>query len=96
MDMKVVEIRFPSGNKTTKAFCDVRIDDITIRDFRVYQTNGKPSVKNPFSTYKDQTGTLKFREIISLSPTVQVEVNALILGEYFRRLKEQNNGRETG
>lgn len=89
MIIDVLEIRFPLGNKTTKAFCDVRIDDITIRDFRVYQTDGKPSVRNPSSAYKDQMGTLKFREIINLSPTVQAEVNALILGEYFRRSKEK-------
>ena len=91
MDISVLEIRMLPGHKATRAFCDVSIGEITIRDFRVYQTNGKPSVRNPFNTYKDREGNLTFREIISLSSTVQIETHALILSEYFRRLKEQVN-----
>jgi hypothetical protein len=91
-DIQILDLRLLKGDKPTKAFCDVRVGDITIRDFKVYQTNGKPSVKNPSSTYKDQTGTLKFREIIILPLTVQTEVNALILSAYFRRLKENHHG----
>lgn len=87
MDIRVTDIRLLPGNKATRAFCDIRIGDITIRDFRIY-SNGKPSIRNPFSTYKDATGDLKFREIISLPPNVKAEVDALILSEYFRRLKE--------
>lgn len=93
MDIQVLEIRILPGNKTTRAFCDLRLGDITIRDFRVYQTNGKPAVRNPFSTYKDHEGNLTFREIVSLPSTVQTEAYALILSEYFRRLKEKKDGK---
>lgn len=88
-DLQILAIRLSEGNKATRAFCDIRIGPVTIRDFRVYQTNGKPSVKNPSNTYRDQTGALRFREIISLPLTVQTEVNALILSAYFQRLKEK-------
>ena len=91
MDIQVLEIRVQPGNKSTRAFCDVRLGDITIRDFRVYQTNGKPAVRNPFNSYKDRQGNLTFREIISLPPTVQTEAHTLILNEYFRRLKEKKD-----
>lgn len=91
MDIQVIEIRLLPGHKATRAFCDILIDGITIRDFRVYQMNGKPSVRNPFSAYKDHEGNLTFREIISLPPTVQTETHALILSEFFRRLKETPN-----
>jgi hypothetical protein len=91
MDVKVVEIRFMRGDKATRGFADVLIGDITIKDFRIYQTNGKPTVRNPFSTYKDATGDLKFREVISLPPNVKGEIDALIITEFFRRLKENQN-----
>jgi len=91
MNFKVLEIRFMKGKKATRGFADFLIGDITIKDFRIYQTNGKPSVRNPFSTYKDVDGTLKFRETISLPPNVKSEVDALIITEYFRRLKETMN-----
>ena len=91
MEIHVLELRLLPGNKTTKAFCDVRIGAITIRDFRVYQTNGKPSVRNPFTTYKDHDGNLSFRQILDLPSNVQAEVNALILSEYFRWLKENRD-----
>ena len=88
MTIQVLEIRFMKGNKATRGFADVLIGEITIKDFRIYQVNGKPTVRNPFSTYKDVDGTLKFRETISLPPNVKAEIDALIITEYFRRLKE--------
>jgi len=91
VDIRVLDIRLLPGNKATRAFCDVEINGITIRDFRIYQTNGNPSVRNPFTAYKDRDGNLAFRQLLDLPPNVQVEVNALILGEYFRRLKEKRN-----
>lgn len=88
MAIQVLEIRFTKGDKATRGFADVRLDNITIKDFRIYQVNGKPTVRNPFSTYKDGDGTLKFRETVSLPPNVKGEVDALIITEYFRRLRE--------
>ena len=91
MNISILETRLLSGHRTTRAFCDLRIGDITIRDFRVCQTNGKPSIRNPFTSYKDFDGNLKFRQIVDLPPNVKAEVDALILSEYFRRLKEQTH-----
>lgn len=88
MNIQILEIRLMKGGRTTRGFADVRMDEITIRDFRIY-CNGKPSIRTPFSTYKDATGDLKFREIISLPPNVKAEVDALILSEFFRRSREQ-------
>lgn len=94
MEIRVLDIRLLPGNKATRAFVDMAIDGITVRDFRIYQTNGKHSVRNPFSTYKDYEGNLIFREIVSLPPEVQAEAHALILSEFFRRSKELRNGKE--
>jgi len=94
MNIQILEIRFMKGGRATRGFADVRMDEITIKDFRIY-CNGKPSIRNPFSTYKDVTGDLKFREIISLPPNVKAEVDALILSEYFRRLKENQHDQQS-
>lgn len=92
MNIQILDIRFmKNGNRATRAFADVTLDEITVRDFRIY-SNGRVCVRNPFSTYKDITGDLKFREVITLPPNVKAEVDALILSEYFRRLKEQSHG----
>ena len=57
MNIQILEIRFMKGGKATRGFADICIGEITIKDFRIYQANGKPFVRNPFSTYKDQAGT---------------------------------------
>jgi hypothetical protein len=94
MEIIILDFRFTKGRRATLAFCDLQMGEITIKDFRIYQTNGKPSVRNPFTAYKDFEGNLTFREIINLPPKVQTEAHALILGEYFRRLKEKNDERQ--
>jgi hypothetical protein len=94
MDISVLDIRILPGHKSTRAFVDVGIEKMIVRDFRIYQTNGKPSIRNPFTSYKDRTGEINFREIITLPPNVQSEVNAMILSAYFRRLREDSHGQE--
>ncbi len=91
MNLTVKDIRFLplNSNKATKAFIDLAIDGIIIRDFRIYQTNGKPSVRNPFISYRDHEGKLTFREIVILPPNVEAEAHSLLLSEFFRRSKEQ-------
>jgi len=38
MEIKVIDIRFlPSNGKPTRAFADVQLDSIVIKDFRIMQ-----------------------------------------------------------
>jgi DNA-binding cell septation regulator SpoVG len=92
MKIEVLSVRLFPGHKTTRAFIDIRLDDVVIKDFRVIQNGGKPYVKAPFTTYKNQSGELCFRQIIDLPLMVQAEVNALILEAFFRRTREQSHG----
>lgn len=92
---KVVEIRPTRKSGPLRAFVDIKIEGLLLKDFRVYQTNGKPSVRNPFVSYKNRDGELTFRQIIDLPPVVQTEVNALILEAYFRRTKERTYDRQS-
>ena len=92
MEIEILDIRLLPGEKSTRAFADVSINGILLRDFRIYQPHGKPSVRNPFTAYRDAQGKLVFRQFVDLPATVQGEVDSLILIEYYRRLKEKENG----
>ena len=93
MEIEVLDLRVIESSKSLKAFVDVRLGDIVIRDFRIVKENGKrPHVKAPFSTYKDQKGQLRFRPIIILPEEVRGEVDLAILSAY-QREKAQDNGK---
>ena len=95
LEIEIVDLRLTKSRKSLKAFVDVRLGSITVRDFRVVKEDGKsPYVKVPFSTYKDQEGQLKFRPIVILPEEVRGEVDLAILNAY-RREKEQGDGKPT-
>lgn len=98
MEMKQIEIldlRLIESDKTLRAFADIRLGDITIRDFRIVKKDGRrPHVKAPFLTYKDQIGKLKFRSVIILPEEVRGEVDLVILSAYQREM-EKKNGNST-
>jgi hypothetical protein len=93
--VRIVEIRQTRKPGPLRAFVDIGIEGLLLKDFRVYQSNGKPSVRNPFVSYKNKNGELTFRQIVDLPPVVQAEVNALILEAYFRRTREQTHDRQS-
>ncbi len=86
----VLEIRLLPGNKATRAFADVVIDAITVRDFRILQGDGRPYVKAPFQTYKNPAGKIQYRQIIDLPGEVRGQVDTAILSAFYR-MTEKNN-----
>ena len=92
MLIEILDLRVIESGKSLRAFADVKLGEITIRDFRVVKEHGKrPHVKAPFSTYKDQKGQLRFRPIVILPEEVRGEVDLAILNAY-QREKEHRNG----
>jgi DNA-binding cell septation regulator SpoVG len=95
VEIEVLEVRLVDSEKT-KAFVDLRIGDLVIRDFRVMKENGKrPFVRAPFSTYRDQTGHLNFRQIVVLPDEVRGKIDLAILNAYHREM-EKKDGKATG
>ena len=89
--VKVVEIRKPRKPGPLRAFVDVRLGNLLVRDFRVIQDNGgRPYVKLPFCTYKNESGELCFRQIIDLPDEVRGQVDTAILSAFYRE-KEKSN-----
>jgi DNA-binding cell septation regulator SpoVG len=70
-------------------FADVQIDSVTVRDFRIFQRNGKPYIQVPHTTFK-KDGVLQFHPIIDLPGELRGAVDAAILTAYFRK-KEQTH-----
>lgn len=95
MKVEVLEIRLVHSDKT-KAYIDLKFGDIVIRDFRVMKENGKrPYVKLPFTTYKDQTGHLNFRQIVVLPDEVRGEIDLAILNAYQGELEKNYETQKT-
>jgi DNA-binding cell septation regulator SpoVG len=93
LEIEILDLRVIESGKPLKAFADVRLGNIVIRDFRIVKEDGRrPYVKVPFSTYKDQKGQIKFRPIIVLPDEVRGEVDLAILNAYQREM-ELNCGR---
>ena len=91
MKIDVLSVRLFPGHKATRAFIDIRLDYVVIKDFRVIQNGGKPHVKAPFTTYKNQNGELCFRQIIDFPDEVRGRIDAAILSAFYRE-KEQIDG----
>jgi DNA-binding cell septation regulator SpoVG len=96
MKVEVLEIRLVNSEKT-KAYIDLKFPgDIILRDFRVVKENGKrPYVKVPFTTYKDQTGQLRFRPIVVLPDEVRGEVDLAVLNAYQGKLEKNYEKQKT-
>ena len=93
MEIQVLDVRILPGDRPLKAFADVRLDEILIRDFRVLQSNGRPYVKAPFQTYKNTVGEIQFRQIIDLPVEVRGQVDTAILSAFYRE-KETIDGKQ--
>lgn len=91
MTIQIIEIRFLSGNRSLKAFVDVKVNDWVIHDFRITQQNGqKLSVLPPQVSWKDpQTGTIRFKGILTIPPEQKQLIEIAILAAFQREKEKQ-------
>jgi hypothetical protein len=77
---------------TTLAFVDLKLDGITIKDFRVQQQNGGPlSVQTPYSSWRDPISKqIKFKNIISFPVGLKELINAAVLSAYRLETERRN------
>jgi len=89
--ISIKEIRLQPGDKVTKAFVDIALDDVTVRDFRVCQHNGgRPYVRAPFTSYRNRQGEVSFNQIVDLPEEVKGQVDTLILSVFYREQEQAN------
>ena len=92
MGIEVISLRLIEPKESgLRGFADIRLDDVTIRDFRIFQRNGKPYIRVPHTTLK-KDGALQFHPIIDLPEELRAQVDTAILTAYFEK-KENHNER---
>ena len=91
--VKVVEIRNTRKPGPLRAFVDVRLGNLLVTDFRVFQTDGGPArVEVPMVTWRDPgTRELRFKPVITLPGELMGRVQAEILSCYYRMMEEKQN-----
>jgi hypothetical protein len=96
MDVEILGIRPLNNDKPLKAFVDVRLYDLIIRDFRVIQENGcNAYVESPQIVWRGQGGVKQFKSFITLPKGVKQRVDALILAEFFKAREGARSGKGT-
>jgi DNA-binding cell septation regulator SpoVG len=92
MDIKVIEIRLLPGDRSLKAFCDVRVDNWIIYDFRITQQSGQRlSVLPPQVSWKDpQTGAIRFKGVLTIPPEQKQRIDTEILHAFQREVEKRN------
>ena len=91
--VKVVEIRSTRKLGPLRAFADVRIGNMMVTDFRVFQdSGGRARVEVPMTTWRDpETHELRFKPIITLPGDLMGRVQAEILSCYYRAMEGKQN-----
>ena len=91
MDIKIQNIRPQNHSKPLRAFVDISLDDFVIRDFRIIKENGKRLVVAcPQLSWKDKTGFIKYKTLITFPDETKGEIDRLILNAYHREMETQS------
>lgn len=91
MDIKILKIRPQNAGRPLKAFADIRLGEILIRDFRVIKENEKRLlVAYPQVSWRDNsTGSIKYKTIITCPDELKGEIDRLVLNAYHREMERQ-------
>ena len=91
MSIEVISVRLNhSSQSTLKAFIDVRIGTWTINDWRVWKKNGRAYVSVPQSSWRDPSGQLKFKPILSIPDNQLEKIQTAILYAYHQEQEKQH------
>ncbi len=95
MNIRVLEIRFVDDRRSLKAFCDIALDDLIIREFRITHKPGeRMSVSPPITTYKDPaTGQIMYKGLITFPSETKQKIDLAILHAY-QEEEAKRNGKQ--
>jgi DNA-binding cell septation regulator SpoVG len=88
--IEVLSIRLMEEGRPLRAFADVRVGDWTINDWRVWQQNGRAYVSPPQTSWKDPTGQIKFKPILTIPDEELQRIQTAILYAYHQEMEKQN------
>ncbi len=92
MQIKIIEIRFMDGDKPLRAFADVQLNGMIIREFRVIKENGKrPWIACPQISWKDPNGQIRYKTVVTLPDDLKGEIDFIILKRFTEEMERQKN-----
>ena len=90
MSIEILTIRLTTTNSSLRAFVDVKVGTWIINDWRVWQQNGRAYVSVPQSSWKDPSGQLRFKPILTIPDDQLEKIQTAILYAYHQE-KEKGN-----
>ena len=94
MEIKLIEIRSIAGNGPLKAFADIKIDNLTIHEFRIFKRDGqRVQVQAPLASWRDRDGIIRYRSLLSAPPELMQRIEVTILSGWEKGLR---NGKSAG
>jgi hypothetical protein len=87
----VTEIRRARKPGALLGFADLRLGDVLIQDFRILKgSDGRLRVDPPQRAWKDDSGRLRFRSILTLPPALKQTVELTVLTMWREEMEETN------
>ncbi len=94
--IRIIDIRLIDNGKPLKAFADVLVNGIEIRDFRVIQEpKCKAYVISPQTAWKGHQGKPNFKPIISMPSAIKWQIESAILVEYQKAKGKGNENNQS-
>jgi DNA-binding cell septation regulator SpoVG len=91
--VKVIEVRLQANGKPLKAFVDVNLDGMIIRDFRVIKEEGKRLwIASPQISWRNKEGIIMYKTLTTFSDEIKGQIDFAVLTAYQREV-EKSNGR---
>ena len=94
--VEIIEIRKTRKPGPLRAFVDVRLGNLLVTDFRVFQADGGPArIEVPMVTWRDpESRELRFKPVITLPGELMGRVQTEILSCYYRMMEENKSDRK--
>lgn len=94
-NINILEIRLQNNKTPLKAFVDLSLNELIIRDFRIIQQPGhKAYVTSPQTSWRNPQGKPNFKTLISMPDELKWQVEIAILAQY-QKVKEHTHGKPT-
>lgn len=96
MEIEILEIR-PIRNGPLKGFVDVRVGDLTLYEFRIFQRDGQRlQVQAPLATWRDKQGVIRYRCLFSAPAELMQRIELAVLSGWEMELKSGKSASHTG
>ena len=89
--IRIIDIRLIDNGKPLKAFADIEVNGIEIRNFRIVQEpKRKAYVVSPQTSWRGQGGIIQYKTLITLPDELKWRIDSAVLAA-FQKVKGNEN-----